>query len=165
MRGFALVLWALLGAVCGYPAPSRVRTVHATDKLMRAHKGTVGTDSGDTKCNDLKRSTEDRFYTKCRYLIGVDEAGTGAVAGPIVAAAVCVLPGLMDPDLPHVRDSKLLSASQREATYAAMNEDSRILRCVAVVQAGQVDRVGVAAATMCAIAACIQGMADMLSEG
>jgi hypothetical protein len=95
MRGFALVLWALLGAVCGYPAPSRVRTVQ-TDKLLRAqHNGTVGTDSADTKCNDLKRSTEDRFYTNCRYLIGVDEAGTGAVAGPIVAAAVCVLPGLM----------------------------------------------------------------------
>lgn len=45
---------------------------------------------------------------------GVDEAGRGALAGPLVAAAV-VLPA--DFDLEGVRDSKLLSPAQRERAY------------------------------------------------
>jgi ribonuclease HII len=51
-----------------------------------------------------------------RRVAGLDEAGRGAWAGPVVAAAVILMPG--DPelarDLAGVRDSKLLSATRRE---------------------------------------------------
>jgi len=46
---------------------------------------------------------------------GADEAGRGALAGPLVAAAV-ILPGAFD--LEGIRDSKLLSSGQRERAYA-----------------------------------------------
>ena len=55
------------------------------------------------------------FDRECRggddlILAGVDEAGRGCWAGPVVAAAV-VMPA--DVDLPKVRDSKLLSVARR----------------------------------------------------
>lgn len=50
-----------------------------------------------------------------RLIAGVDEAGRGALAGPLVAAAV-ILPE--DFDLEGVDDSKALTAAEREACYA-----------------------------------------------
>lgn len=73
-----------------------------------------------------------------RLLAGVDEAGRGALAGPLVAAAV-ILPE--DFDLEGVDDSKLLTPLQRAAVYP------RILKAslaVAVCRAmpGRIDREG-----------------------
>jgi ribonuclease HII len=56
-------------------------------------------------------------------IVGVDEAGCGALAGPVVAAAV-ILP--IDSRLGALRDSKLLSESRREELYDVIVE-----RCVA----------------------------------
>ncbi len=47
-------------------------------------------------------------------IVGVDEVGAGALAGPVVAAAV-ILP--LDSRLGLIRDSKLLSARQREGLF------------------------------------------------
>src|SRR5690606_22934370 len=47
-----------------------------------------------------------------RLVAGVDEVGRGCVAGPVVAAACILPPGIED--IPGVRDSKTLSARQRE---------------------------------------------------
>jgi ribonuclease HII len=48
------------------------------------------------------------------YIAGVDEAGRGALAGPVVAAAVIMPTALKSPWLKQVRDSKLLTPRQRE---------------------------------------------------
>ncbi len=58
-----------------------------------------------------------------RAIVGVDEAGCGALAGPLVAGAV-ILP--LDSRLGLLRDSKLLSPQQRDGLY-----DVLIERCVA----------------------------------
>lgn len=55
-----------------------------------------------------------------RWVAGVDEAGRGPLAGPVVAAAV-IFPGELD--LPEVRDSKQLTPAQRQRAY------DRIVRC------------------------------------
>ncbi|MEX0989474.1 MAG: ribonuclease HII [Actinomycetota bacterium] len=47
-------------------------------------------------------------------IAGVDEAGRGALAGPLLAAAVILPDGF---DLEGIRDSKLLSAGQRDTAY------------------------------------------------
>ncbi len=50
-------------------------------------------------------------------IAGADEAGRGACAGPLVAAAVILRPGAAG-EIPGLADSKLLSAAQRERVYA-----------------------------------------------
>jgi ribonuclease HII len=50
-----------------------------------------------------------------RLIAGVDEAGRGALAGPLLAAAVILPEGF---DLEGINDSKVLTALQREAAYA-----------------------------------------------
>lgn len=47
-------------------------------------------------------------------IVGIDEAGRGPLAGPVVAAAVC-LPAVHD--VPGLQDSKRLTERQREAVY------------------------------------------------
>lgn len=65
--------------------------------------------------------------TDAPLLIGVDEAGRGALAGPVVAGAVClspscyVAPFVWPSDVP-VNDSKQLSPSQREVIFADINQ-------------------------------------------
>ncbi|MEX2421382.1 MAG: ribonuclease HII, partial [Actinomycetota bacterium] len=50
-----------------------------------------------------------------RLIAGVEEAGRGALAGPLFAAAVILPEGF---DLEGINDSKMLTALQREAAYA-----------------------------------------------
>jgi ribonuclease HII len=55
------------------------------------------------------------------YLAGVDEAGRGALAGPVVAAAVVLPP---DSGLVGVNDSKRLTETQREAVFPLIVENA-----------------------------------------
>lgn len=72
---------------------------------------------------------------------GVDEAGRGACAGPLVIAAV-VLPEQGARRLPGLADSKLLSESVRERLYADVVAVAADWSAV-VVPAAEIDRVGV----------------------
>ena len=69
---------------------------------------------------------------------GVDEAGRGAWAGPMVAAAVILEPGEWPAGL---RDSKTLSAAQRSALYDEIVSQARDIRVVRVTPA-RIDREG-----------------------
>ena len=71
------------------------------------------TSSLDTSAPDL--SYERQYADQgCRYIAGIDEAGRGPLAGPVVAAAV-ILPG--DFILPGLNDSKKLTARKREQLF------------------------------------------------
>jgi len=52
-----------------------------------------------------------------RFIAGVDEVGRGALAGPVLAAAVIMPITFKAPWRKEVRDSKLLSPAQRESLY------------------------------------------------
>jgi ribonuclease HII len=54
-------------------------------------------------------------------IAGVDEAGRGALAGPLVAAAVILPPEF---DLDGINDSKVLTALQRESAFARIVRDA-----------------------------------------
>jgi ribonuclease HII len=60
-----------------------------------------------------------------RHIYGIDEAGRGPMAGPLVAAAVC-LPLKRADDLPDllkgVKDSKQMTLKQREAAYETIQQ-------------------------------------------
>jgi ribonuclease HII len=73
-----------------------------------------------------------------RRVAGVDEAGRGPLAGPVVAAAVILAPH----DIPEgLNDSKLLAAARREALHA------RILACaevgVGIASVEEIDRINI----------------------
>jgi ribonuclease HII len=57
-----------------------------------------------------------------RLIAGVDEAGRGCLAGPVVAAAVILPSNLEAPWLDRVRDSKLLSPAERELLFHLIRE-------------------------------------------
>jgi len=73
-----------------------------------------------------------------RMLAGVDEAGRGALAGPLVAAAV-ILPD--DFDLDGIEDSKLLTPKQRREA-AARIRDRALAISVRKAMPGRIDRAG-----------------------
>lgn len=56
-----------------------------------------------------------------RYIVGIDEAGCGALAGPVVAGAV-ILP--LDSRIGRLHDSKLLTPAWREKVYSQVVERS-----------------------------------------
>ena len=77
-------------------------------------------------------------------IAGVDEAGRGPLAGPVVAAAVVFPPGT---HVPGVADSKQLTAAQRERL------DGEIRACalaigISIVEADEIDRVNIYQAGM-----------------
>ena len=53
-----------------------------------------------------------------RHVAGVDEAGCGPLAGPVVAGAVILEPGAARPWWSDLRDSKMLDADARERLFA-----------------------------------------------
>lgn len=74
------------------------------------------------------------------HIAGVDEVGRGALAGPIVAAAVVLPPA---PRLRYIRDSKSLSAQQRERLYRHIIKIT-LHWSVAIVSAVTIDSRGIA---------------------
>ena len=85
-------------------------------------------------------------------ICGIDEAGRGALAGPVVAAAV-LFPRWFRPDggiLERVNDSKKLSAAEREMLAPAIR-DAAAFWAVAAVDPETIDRINILEATMLAM--------------
>jgi ribonuclease HII len=94
-----------------------------------------------------------------RYIAGVDEAGRGALAGPVVAGAVIVAPECADGRLwSLVRDSKLISPTQREALFCEIQLHAKAW-AVGVLSAAEIDTLGIAAATRLAMQQAITSLA------
>ncbi len=79
-------------------------------------------------------------------IAGVDEAGRGALAGPVVAAAVILCPG----DAGEYADSKQLSAAKRRALFQALRESGAWIG-VGIVNHRHIDRVNILQATLLAM--------------
>jgi ribonuclease HII len=82
-----------------------------------------------------ERQLRDRGFTA---LAGVDEAGRGALAGPLVAAAV-ILPEWFE--LEGLEDSKLLTRKQRERAYERVAEEA-VAFAVCKAMPRRIDRAG-----------------------
>ena len=90
-------------------------------------------------------------------LAGVDEAGRGACAGPLVIAAV-VLTDPFAPELSQVRDSKDVSETEREKLFDVVT-NAALAVSVIIVPAGEVDQRGVHAANLDGMRRAVQGLA------
>jgi len=84
-----------------------------------------------------------------RLVAGVDEAGRGPLAGPVVVAAV-ILPAAWEAEVPPgvpLDDSKRLTAAQREIAYAAIRRWAVAWR-IRVMGPAAIDRLNILAATL-----------------
>lgn len=99
---------------------------------------------------------------KCvRYLIGIDEAGRGALAGPVCVGAV-LYPEDFDwrhafylvtrRGEPILRDSKKLSAQQRAILYDYIAQSGSLKHAFALVDAKAIDTIGIVNAAYEAVA-------------
>lgn len=92
-----------------------------------------------------------------RVLIGVDEAGRGPLAGPVVAAAVIV----RDPALEFVSridDSKKLSAKARDAAFDEIR--ARCAFSICVKDAARIDTINIYEATLEAMREAVETLGD-----
>jgi len=108
--------------------------------------------------NNLQKPsrTEERKLAKQGYklIAGIDEAGRGALAGPVVAAAV-ILPLRLKGDwLGEVRDSKLLSPIKRESLFHHIHEIA-VSVGVGMTPPQQIDAQGIIKATRLAMKSAI----------
>ncbi|TXI41016.1 MAG: ribonuclease HII [Nitrosomonas sp.] len=83
-----------------------------------------------------------------RVVAGVDEAGRGPLAGPVIAAA-CIIPA--DIYICGVDDSKKLTAAQRVEVFERIVSDARILYAVDEASVEEIDTVNILQATMLAM--------------
>lgn len=75
---------------------------------------------------------------------GIDEAGRGPLAGPVVACAV-ILPAELS--FAGLNDSKKLSAAHRERLFSLLTENAAIAYGVGICEAEEIDRLNILRAT------------------
>ncbi len=92
-----------------------------------------------------------------KWIVGVDEAGCGALAGPVVAGAV-IFP--LDSDLEGLRDSKLLSEKVREKMYVEVTERS-VSWASGQASVEEIEEIGIRAATYLAMMRAIQAIENV----
>lgn len=91
---------------------------------------------------------EDRLYDDgLEFIAGVDEAGRGCLAGPVVAASV-ILPRYTN--LTNLKDSKQLNAKQREFFYEAIIKEA-VSWSYDVVGHREIDRINILQASLLAM--------------
>ena len=98
----------------------------------------------------------DREYKT--LIIGVDEAGRGPLAGPVVAAAV-VIKGYSS-YLDEVNDSKKLTETKRERIFKNILKDSNISYGIGIVDADVIDEINILEATYIAMKKAIDDVID-----
>jgi ribonuclease HII len=93
-----------------------------------------------------------------RSIAGVDEVGRGALAGPVVAAAVILPVADGFPGLSKVRDSKLLSPAMREKLYTLIME-AAVSVGIGIITSEIIDSVNILNATKMAMGQAIKQLA------
>jgi len=89
-----------------------------------------------------------------RTIAGVDEAGRGPLAGPVVAAAVILPAGLI---LPDVNDSKKLTAAMREELFELITREA-ISVGVGIGDHDLIDRINILQATLSAMSDAVNSL-------
>ena len=95
------------------------------------------------RLNELKEIDKSYFKEGYNYICGIDEAGRGPLAGPVVVAAV-IMP--KDSMIEGVNDSKKVSEKKREKLYELIIEEA-ISYSVGIVDQNEIDRINILNAT------------------
>ncbi|MBD8931094.1 MAG: ribonuclease HII [Ruminococcus sp.] len=96
-------------------------------------------------------------YAACKWICGIDEAGRGPLAGPVVAGAV-ILPE--DCEILYLNDSKKLSAKKREELYDEIMEKA-IATGIGMASPARIDEINILQATYEAMREAIHNLGIM----
>lgn len=98
---------------------------------------------------------QEQFYSdEVNYIVGVDEAGRGPLAGPVVAAAVIFSRAYINKD---INDSKQLSEKQREKLFNVIKENALAIG-VGIVEPETIDKLNIYEATKVAMKEAIKNL-------
>jgi len=97
-------------------------------------------------CNEMMEFEQEAAAGGFRAVAGVDEAGRGPLAGPIVAGAV-----ILGEPIAGLNDSKQLTAGRRETLYETLTAGGHTIG-VAVIESEEIDREGIQVANYAAMA-------------
>jgi len=90
----------------------------------------------------------------CKDIAGIDEAGRGPLAGPVVSAAVILPATFQDPD---ITDSKKLSPKKRERLFDTIY-DRAIAVGIGIVDPVEIDRINILQASLLAMAMAVENL-------
>ena len=126
-----------------------------TRRGSNSNKGPRGnTSRGPSLCPTLFHESE-LHARGIRPVAGVDEAGRGPLAGPVVAAAVILPDGF---SLDGLDDSKKLNHQQRESLYVRLTEDVSVCFFVAEASSEEIGQLNILRATHLAMARSLTGL-------
>lgn len=114
-----------------------------------------------------KLTYEVNFWTHANdlALAGVDEAGRGCLAGPVVAAAVSIAPNdiyaLATHELASVNDSKQLSAKKRDQLFEVLTHHPLIRWGVGEASPAEIDQLNILRATHLAMRRAVENLAPL----
>ena len=100
----------------------------------------------------------------CGYIVGIDEAGRGPLAGPVAVGAVMVERRFLKEfsvSFRGVKDSKKISAQKREIWFKKLEnaeQNGTVSFCVSFSGSGTIDKQGINAAITRSIAASLKGL-------
>lgn len=98
---------------------------------------------------------QNQFYSdEVNLIVGVDEAGRGPLAGPVVAAAVIFARTYKNKD---INDSKQISEKKREELYSIIKENALAI-AVGIVDAKTIDKINIYEATKIAMKQAIKNL-------
>ena len=106
------------------------------------------------RLNKLKEYENSLYSDNLKYICGIDEAGRGPLAGPVVVAAV-IMP--KDSFIEGVNDSKKVSEKKREALYDMIINEA-LAYSVAIIDHNRIDEINILNATKEGLTNCIKDL-------
>lgn len=116
-------------------------------RQLSFHDQLSSPETEEARLERLQQFERNAYQQGAQYVAGVDEAGRGCLAGPVVAAAVILPRGWT---LAHVNDSKQLREAQREFLFPLIQQQALSVG-VGIVAAEVIDQVNILQATYLAM--------------
>ena len=113
----------------------------------------------------LTKSSEQSYLKRdnqiFQYIIGVDEAGRGPLAGPVVAGACCFL---KCSSIDGIMDSKQTTEKSREELYEILTSNQDIIWDVSIVSHEEIDEINILQASLKAMKQATEGLLSKISK-
>ena len=107
-----------------------------------------------TRLTRLKEYESKLYNDKIKYIAGIDEAGRGPLAGPVVVGCV-IMP--KDSCIEYVNDSKKISETKREMLYEKITEEA-ISYSTGIIWQDEIDEINILNATKKALTMAIDNL-------